>query len=105
KTLALKVALIEATENWEKLTGGGPPCPVMFNSEDICETMKLDAEQRGVDKTLETRGSVPTEHYEEAVIHGKQFKEDTFKEANGLRLWCTVPWMTWIKRNTCNESS
>ncbi|KAI6021916.1 hypothetical protein EDC04DRAFT_2732280 [Pisolithus marmoratus] len=53
KTLALKVALIEATENWEKLMGGGPPCPVMFNSEDICETMKLDAEQRGVDKTLE----------------------------------------------------
>ncbi|KAI6020480.1 hypothetical protein EDC04DRAFT_2737450, partial [Pisolithus marmoratus] len=50
---ALKVALIEATDNWEKLTGGGPPCPVMFNSEDICETMKLDAEERGVDKTLE----------------------------------------------------
>ncbi|KAI5984108.1 hypothetical protein EDC04DRAFT_2835129 [Pisolithus marmoratus] len=45
KKLALKVALIEATENWEKLTGEA--------HHDICETMKLDAEQRGVDKTLE----------------------------------------------------
>ncbi|KAI6020474.1 hypothetical protein EDC04DRAFT_2737309 [Pisolithus marmoratus] len=62
KTLALKVALIEATENWEKLTGGGPPCP------DICETMKLDAEQRGVDKTLEFKEDTLKEGQEQAQI-------------------------------------
>ena len=35
ETLALKVALIEATLNWEALTGGGPPCPVMFDAKDV----------------------------------------------------------------------
>ena len=45
--LALKVALIEATKNWETLTGErGPPCPVIFVTEDLCEAMKLDAKQR-----------------------------------------------------------
>jgi len=43
ETLALKVALIQATENWKTLTGGGPPCPVVSDPDDVCETMKLDA--------------------------------------------------------------
>lgn len=45
ETLALKVALIEATGNWETLTGGGLPCPVVFDAEDVRETMKLDVRQ------------------------------------------------------------
>ncbi|KAI6042363.1 protein kinase subdomain-containing protein PKL CAK Fmp29 [Pisolithus marmoratus] len=90
ETLALKVALIEATENWETLTGGGPPCSVVFDAEDARKTMKLDAEQRGADETLEAcrnmigfgpEGWVPTEYYEEAMTRSKQLKKDTLTEA------------------------
>ncbi|KZT03136.1 uncharacterized protein LAESUDRAFT_762129 [Laetiporus sulphureus 93-53] len=90
ETLALKVALIEATENWETLTGGGPPCPVVFDAEDVRETMELDAEQRGADETLEAcrnmigcgpEGWAPTERYEEVMTRSKQLKEDTLAEA------------------------
>ncbi|KAH7885399.1 protein kinase subdomain-containing protein PKL CAK Fmp29 [Phlebopus sp. FC_14] len=85
ETLALKVALIEATENWETLTGGGSPCPVVFDAEDVRETMKLDAEQRGADEILEAcqnmigfgpEGWVPAGHYEEAMTRSRQLKED-----------------------------
>ena len=52
--LALKVALIEATENWETLTGpGGLSCPVTFDAEDVRETKELDAKQRKADRTLD----------------------------------------------------
>ena len=46
ETLALKVALISATEKWEVLTEGGPPCPVVFDADDVRETKKLEARQR-----------------------------------------------------------
>jgi hypothetical protein len=46
ETHALKIALIERTENWETLTRGGAPCPVVFDAEDVRETMKLDKVQR-----------------------------------------------------------
>jgi hypothetical protein len=52
ETLALK-ALIEAAENWETLTGGGAPCPVVFDAEDVRETINLNEVQSGADKTLE----------------------------------------------------
>ncbi|KAJ7485197.1 protein kinase subdomain-containing protein PKL/CAK/Fmp29 [Mycena galericulata] len=90
ETLALKVALIEATENWETLTGGGAPCPVVFDAEDVRETMKLDEVQREADETLEAcrniigfgpEGWVPTKHYEEAMIRSKQLKADTLAAA------------------------
>ena len=83
ETLALKVALIEATENWETFTGGGAPCPVVFDAEDVCKTMKLDEVQRGADETLKAcqnmivfgpEGWVPTEHYEEAMVRSKQLR-------------------------------
>ena len=70
--LSLKVALIEATKNWETLTGGDAPCPVTFDAEDIREAMKLDAVQREADESLEAcrnmigfspEGWVPAEHY------------------------------------------
>ncbi|KAG1752656.1 protein kinase subdomain-containing protein PKL CAK Fmp29 [Suillus paluster] len=85
ETLALKVALIQATENWKTLTGGGPPCPVVFDPDDVRETMKLDAEQKEADESLEAcrdvigfgpEGWVPAEHYEEAMALSKKLKED-----------------------------
>ncbi|KAG1762618.1 protein kinase subdomain-containing protein PKL CAK Fmp29 [Suillus placidus] len=85
ETLALKVALIQATKNWKKLTGGGPPCPVVFDPDDVRETMKLDAEQKEADECLEAcrdvigfgqEGWVPVEHYEEAMALSKKLKED-----------------------------
>ena len=86
ETLALKVALIEATENWETLTGGGsPPCSIVFDPEDVRETMELDAEQREADESLEAcrnvigfgpEGWVPAEYYEEAMARNKKLKED-----------------------------
>ena len=85
ETLALKVALIEAMENWETLTGGGALCPVVFDAEYVRETMKLDEVQREADETLEAcqnmigfgpEGWVPTEHYEEAMACSKQLKEN-----------------------------
>jgi hypothetical protein len=42
ETLMLKVALIQATENWKTLTGVGVLCPVVFDTEDGLQTMKLD---------------------------------------------------------------
>jgi hypothetical protein len=90
ETLALKVALIEATENWETLTGGGAPCPVVFDVGDVRETMKLDEVQRGADETLEAcqnmvgfgpDGWVPTERYEEAMTRSKKLKEDVLAAA------------------------
>jgi hypothetical protein len=85
ETLALKVALIQATENWKKLTGGGLPCPFVFDPDDVRETMKLDAEQKEADESLEAcrdvigfgpEGWVPAEHYEEAMALSKKLKED-----------------------------
>jgi len=90
ETLALKVALIEATEKWAALTGGGTPCPVVFDAEDIRETMKLHEVQKQADETLEACGNmigfgsegwVPTRHYEEALTRSKQLKEDALAGA------------------------
>ena len=90
ETLALKVALIEAIENWEMLTGGSAPCPVVFDAEDVRETMELDEVQRRADETLEAcrniirfwpEGWVPTECYEETMARSKKAKEDTLAEA------------------------
>ncbi|KAG1725600.1 protein kinase subdomain-containing protein PKL CAK Fmp29 [Suillus lakei] len=67
ETLALKVALIQATKNWKMLTGEGPA------------TMKLDAEQKEADESLEAcrdRAGCPAEHYEEAMVLSKKLKED-----------------------------
>ena len=53
ETLALKVALIRGTNDWETLMGGGRPCPVAFDPDDVRETMKLDAEQGEADEIRE----------------------------------------------------
>jgi len=84
ETFALKVALIDATQNWETLTGGGVPCPVVFDPDDVHETRELDKEQREADEALEAcqavighgrGGWVPVEHYEEAMARSKQLKK------------------------------
>ena len=84
ETLALKVALIEATKNWET------PCPIVFDAEDIRETMKLDAVQREADESLEAcqnmigfgpEGWVSTERYEEAMTCIKRLKGDALAAA------------------------
>ena len=90
ETLELKVALIQATERWETLTGGGAPCPVVFDAEDVRETTELNEVQRRADEALEAwqnmlglgpEGWVPTQHYEEAVALSKQMKEEALVEA------------------------
>jgi hypothetical protein len=43
-----------ATKNWKTLTGEDTPCPVVFDPDDVCKTLYLDAEQREVDEALET---------------------------------------------------
>ncbi|KAF8961537.1 protein kinase subdomain-containing protein PKL CAK Fmp29 [Flammula alnicola] len=84
ETLELKVALIQATENWERLTGACSPCPVVFDPDDVCETMELEAAQREVDRYLEVwrdmigvgpEDWVPAEHYEEAMARSEKMKE------------------------------
>jgi hypothetical protein len=99
ETLALKVALIDATEDWETLTGGGPPCPVVFDAEDVRETRKLDEVQRKADETLEAcrrligygpEGWVPTEHYEEAMTRSKRLKEVASTRAGKEKEWAEV---------------
>lgn len=86
ETLALKITLIEATENWETLTGGGLPCPVTFDAEDVRKTKELDVTQRRADRTLDwcrnmvccgPEGWVPAERYEEAMTYSKELKEGT----------------------------
>lgn len=84
ETLDLKVALIQATENWETLAGAGLPCPIVFDPDDVCETMKLDAALREADHYLEVlkdkigvgpENWVPAEHYQEAMARSKKMKE------------------------------
>ena len=72
ETHALEVTLIEATEIWERLTGEGVPCPVVFEPEDIRETKELSAKLQVADENFEgcrgmigfeTETWVPNEHY------------------------------------------
>jgi len=90
ETLELKVALIQATERWEALTGGGAPCPVVFDAEDARETTELNEVQGKADKAFEVwqdmfglgpEGWVPTQDYEETVALCKQMKEEALTEA------------------------
>ena len=45
-TLELKVALIQATKKWKALTREDAPCPIVFDDDDVRETMKLDGQRR-----------------------------------------------------------
>ena len=90
ETLALKVALIQETENWETLTGGATLCPLVFDAKVVRETMKLDEAQRGADAALEAFQNitglqpevwVPNQHYKEAMALSKRMKADALPAA------------------------
>jgi hypothetical protein len=90
ETLELKVALIQATERWDTLTGGGTLCPIMFDAGDARKTMELNEVQNKADKVFEVwqnmlglgpEGWVPTQDYKEAVALCKQMKEEALTEA------------------------
>ena len=53
ETHALKATLIEATEIWERLTGEGVPCPVVFEPEDLRKTKELSAKLQVADENFE----------------------------------------------------
>ncbi|KAL0957017.1 hypothetical protein HGRIS_003118 [Hohenbuehelia grisea] len=83
ETHALKVALMEATKNWESVAGEGPPCPIVFDNHDVRKTMELDVKLREMDECLEEFRSaigvgpedwVPVEHYEEALSRSEHIK-------------------------------
>ncbi|KAJ6578076.1 protein kinase subdomain-containing protein PKL CAK Fmp29 [Mycena capillaripes] len=101
ETLALKVALIDATERWATLTGGGAPCPVVFDAKDVSETMELDEVQRDSDENLKRfenmigwKDWVPPENYEETMTRVKQLKEAVFAAADSeeVRAEITANW-------------
>lgn len=90
ETFELKLALIEATESWKALTGGGVPCPVEFDAEDIRETRKLNEVQAKADMVfgiwqnifdLGEDGWVRTEDYEDAVTFYRKKKEEALASA------------------------
>ena len=85
ETFELKLALIQATERWKALTGGGVPCPVEFDAEDIRKMRKLNEVQARADRFFEMRqnmvglgeeGWVPTEDYEDAMAFFEGRKEE-----------------------------
>ena len=71
-------------KNWKTLTGVGVPCPVVFDAEDVRQTMNLDEVQKRTDAV----GGVPEHHrpraggygYEEAMALGKQTKANALAE-------------------------
>ncbi len=90
ETLELKVALIEATRGWETLTGGGAPCPLVFDAEDVRETMRLNEVQTQADETMDglriglgfaLDGWVSRERYEEVMKHSEMVKEQVLAAA------------------------
>ena len=94
---------MQRPESWETLTEGGPPCPIVFDAEDVRETRKLDAGQREADENLEAlrkivgfgpEGWVPAERYEEAMTHSEQLKEATLAvaESEEERVQMAVHW-------------
>lgn len=104
ESLELKVALIEATEMWETLTGGDTPCPIAFDAEDVRKTMELKEEWEEADKGFEiwqsvlgvgSDGWVSSKDYEEAVACDKQMKEKVLMgatEEERVDIMADWPW-------------
>ena len=89
ETIGSKVDLIEATKSWAMLAEGGAPCPVVFDAEDVRETMELDTALRDADKSFQlgqnmvsfgSEGWVPKDHYERAMARSKKVEEDILAE-------------------------
>lgn len=93
ETIELKNALIQATEKWEELTGGGVPCPVKFDAEDLRETTALNKELSDAERGFEflqdmcrvgEEGWVRTEDYENAVEFLKKTKDDWLADSESV---------------------
>ena len=94
ETSDLKAALIEATNEWEELTGGGVPCPLEFDAKDLDETAVLDRELSEATRGFEflqsqggvgEEGWVPVEDYEGAVAFFKECKEKGLARAEAAQ--------------------
>ncbi|KAI0636658.1 protein kinase subdomain-containing protein PKL CAK Fmp29 [Trametes polyzona] len=91
ESVDLKVALMDAAEQWETLTGGTNPCPFAFDPEDVQKTRKLATELDQVDQAMEAWRSlvgvagpeawVPAEHYEEAMFRNREMKANALENA------------------------
>jgi hypothetical protein len=88
----LKAALIQAAERWDELTGGGVPCPLVFDAKDLRETVdnKLRQASRGFELIqsmcgVGEEGWVPTEDYEFAVASLKEQKEQALEWAESAQ--------------------
>lgn len=95
ETMALKAALVQATENWETLVGPGPrsgatACPIKFDPEDISKTLELQSQLTESDSSLKacremigfgSDGWVPNAHFEQAMAQAKKLKEDCIAAA------------------------
>lgn len=83
ETIELKVALIEATRNWEELTGGGGLCPIEFDADEVHEAMALNKELRETEGLMEKfieligvrHGLVSDDRYKEVMGHVQELKE------------------------------
>ena len=114
ETHDLKSALIDATVEWEELTGGGVPCPLEFDVKDVHETMVLKKE---LDKLeflrtmggLGEEGWVLNEDYEGTVALLEESRRRRWRGANrrrnARRSWLTGHGTTWTRRIICNESN
>ncbi|KAJ6480871.1 protein kinase subdomain-containing protein PKL CAK Fmp29 [Mycena sanguinolenta] len=86
-TLALKIDLIDAMEDWEALAGESTPCPIVFDPVDVRETRELQKIQTEPDEDLVAiqsmllDGWVPVEYYEEIMAQSKKAKEAALVEA------------------------
>ena len=90
KTFELKLALIEATENWDALTGGGVPCPIKFDAEEVREAKRMGKTQSEADGLvtglhdsigLGEDGWISNEDYENVVALLQGFKEQALAGA------------------------
>ena len=95
ETLDLKTSLIRAMEKWEALTGGGVPCPLVFDADEVQETIELNELQTRMDGIMKklrdalgmgVEGWVPIQNYEGVMACSKEMKTnaldgvDTAKE-------------------------
>ena len=94
ETSELKAALIQATKKWEELTGGGVPCPLEFDTQDLQETTVLNEELSQASQGFEIlqsmcgvgeEGWVQTEDYESAVAFLKERKEEALAGAESAK--------------------
>ena len=100
ESLDMKVALIEAAENWERLAtrrDGGvhaapvPPCPVTFDPQDVSDTRKLMKVQSRADRLIwlfgassriRAGGAVAKGHYRKARRDCREALKDEMEEAD-----------------------